>query len=93
MDLDDYLWGRGLLSFYKKQKQKQSILERLYMLETTEPAIHTKKAYTEEDEIRQELRNNLKKLLKYSLFHKQQQFVVGVFTLLNITCKKSENIY
>jgi len=48
----------------KDSKETLKILSRLYMLEATEPVIHTKEAYDEEDQFREELRNKLKKLIK-----------------------------
>jgi len=48
----------------KNSKETLKILSQLYMLEATEPVIHTKEAYDEEDQQREELRNRLKKLIK-----------------------------
>jgi len=47
----------------KDDKETLKILSRLYMLEATEPVIHTKEAYEEEDQFREELRGKLKKLI------------------------------
>ena len=47
----------------KDDKKTLKILSQLYMLEATEPVIHTKEAYDEEDQFREELRNKLKKLI------------------------------
>jgi len=48
----------------KNSKETLKILSQLYMLEATEPVIHTKEADDEEDQFREELRNRLKKLVK-----------------------------
>lgn len=47
----------------KNNKETLKTLSQLYMLEATEPVIHTKEAYEEEDQFREELRNKLKKLV------------------------------
>ena len=48
----------------KDDKETLKILSQLYMLEATEPVTHTKEAYEEENQQREELRNRLKKLVK-----------------------------
>ena len=45
-------------------KEILKTLSQLYMLEATDPVIHNKQAYEEEDQQRKELRNKLKKLIK-----------------------------
>ena len=45
-------------------KETLRVLSRLYMLEATEPVIHSKAAYQEEDQTKERLQKQLKKLLK-----------------------------
>jgi len=48
----------------KESKELSILLTQLYMLETTEPVIHSKEAHDEEDQLRKELRAKLRKLVK-----------------------------
>jgi len=48
----------------KNNKETMKILSQLYMLEATEPIEPTKEAYDEEDQIRERLQKQLKKLIK-----------------------------
>jgi len=48
----------------QKDKESLILLTQLYMLDTTQPVIHSKEAYDEEDQMRKELSSKLKKLVK-----------------------------
>jgi len=48
----------------ERNEETVRTLTQLYMLDTTEPAIHSKEAYDQEDQMRKELRSKLKKLVK-----------------------------